>query len=91
MPQNNQTPIVEISNLDVFFNTTQGQLHAIRSTHWSVSQGETLVILGESGAGKSVSVHAVSGLLPSTAKISGSIKFDGEEILGSDEESLRKI
>jgi ABC-type dipeptide/oligopeptide/nickel transport system ATPase component len=91
MPQNNQTPIVEISNLDVFFNTTQGQLHAIRSTHWSVSQGETLVILGESGAGKSVSVHAVSGLLPSTAKISGSIKFDGEEILGSDEESLRKL
>jgi oligopeptide/dipeptide ABC transporter ATP-binding protein len=47
--------------------------------------------LGESGAGKSVSVHAVSGLLPSTAKISGSIKFDGEEILGSDEESLRKL
>jgi oligopeptide/dipeptide ABC transporter ATP-binding protein len=91
MPQNNQTPIVEVSNLDVFFNTTQGELHAIRSTNWSVSQGETLVILGESGAGKSVSVHAVSGLLPSTAKISGSIKFDGEEILGSDEESLRKL
>jgi len=91
MPQNNQTPIVEVSNLDVFFNTTQGQLHAIRSTSWSVSQGETLVILGESGAGKSVSVHAVSGLLPSTAKISGSIKFDGEQILGSDEESLRKL
>jgi oligopeptide/dipeptide ABC transporter ATP-binding protein len=91
MPQNNQTPIVEVSDLDVFFNTTQGELHAIRSTNWSVSQGETLVILGESGAGKSVSVHAVSGLLPSTAKISGSIKFDGEEILGSDEESLRKL
>jgi oligopeptide/dipeptide ABC transporter ATP-binding protein len=91
MPQNNQTPIVEVSNLDVFFNTTQEELHAIRSTNWSVSQGETLVILGESGAGKSVSVHAVSGLLPSTAKISGSIKFDGEEILGSDEESLRKL
>jgi oligopeptide/dipeptide ABC transporter ATP-binding protein len=77
--------------LDVFFNTTQGQLHAIRSTNWSVSQGETLVILGESGAGKSVSVHAVSGLLPSTAKITGSIKFEGEEILGSDEELLRKL
>jgi len=91
MPQNNQKPIVEVSDLDVFFNTTQGQLHAIRSTNWSVSQGETLVILGESGAGKSVSVHAVSGLLPITAKITGSIKFEGEEILGSDEESLRKL
>ena len=91
MPQNNQKPIVEVSDLDVFFNTTQGQLHAIRSTNWSVSQGETLVILGESGAGKSVSVHAVSGLLPSTAKITGSIKFEGEEILSSDEESLRKL
>ena len=91
MPQNNQKPIVEVSDLDVFFNTTQGQLHAIRSTNWSVSQGETLVILGESGAGKSVSVHAVSGLLPSTAKITGSIKFEGEEILGSDVESLRKL
>lgn len=91
MPQNNQKPIVEVSDLDVFFNTTQGQLHAIRSTNWSVSQGETLVILGESGAGKSVSVHAVSGLLPGTAKITGSINFEGEEILGSDEESLRKL
>jgi oligopeptide/dipeptide ABC transporter ATP-binding protein len=91
MPQNYQTAVVEVNDLDVFFNTTQGQLHAIRSTNWSVSQGETLVILGESGAGKSVSVHAVSGLLPSTAKITGSIKFEGEEILGSDEESLRKL
>lgn len=91
MSQNSQKPIVEVSDLDVSFNTTQGQLHAIRSTNWSVSQGETLVILGESGAGKSVSVHAVSGLLPSTAKITGSIKFEGEEILGSDEESLRKL
>lgn len=91
MSQNNQKPIVEVSDLDVFFNASQGQLHAIRSTNWSVSQGETLVILGESGAGKSVSVHAVSGLLPSTAKITGSIKFEGEEILGADEESLRKI
>jgi oligopeptide/dipeptide ABC transporter ATP-binding protein len=91
MPQDNQKPIVEVSDLDVFFNTSQGQLHAIRSTNWSVSQGETLVILGESGAGKSVSVHAVSGLLPSTAKITGSIKFEGEEILGANEEYLRKL
>jgi|LauGreSuBDMM15SN_2_FD.fasta_scaffold03564_4 peptide/nickel transport system ATP-binding protein len=91
MSQNSGKPIVEVSNLDVFFNTTQGKLHAIRSANWSVSQGETLVILGESGAGKSVSVHAATGLLPGTAEITGSIKFEGEEILGGSEETLRQL
>ena len=83
--------IVSIKNLDVVFATSAGPLQAIHSTTWHVAPGETFVILGESGAGKSVSVHAVSGLLPGTARISGSIEFEGEEILGADEESLRKL
>jgi len=84
-------PVVSVNSLDVVFNTSAGPLQAIHSTNWSVSPGETFVILGESGAGKSVSVHAVSGLLPHTAKITGSIKFEGEEILGASEDKLRKI
>ena len=83
--------IVSIKNLDVVFATSAGPLQAIHSTNWHVAPGETFVILGESGAGKSVSVHAVSGLLPGTARISGSIEFKGEEILGADEDSLRKL
>ena len=54
-------------------------------------KSQTILISGESGAGKSVSVHAVSGLLPSTARITGSIEFEGNEILGADQESLRKL
>ena len=84
-------PIVTVSDLDVSFNTAQGRLQAIYSTNWSVSPGETFVILGESGAGKSVSVHAVSGLLPNTASISGSINFEGKEMLGASQEELRKF
>ena len=83
--------VVSIKNLDVVFNTASGPLQAIHTTNWSVAPGETFVILGESGAGKSVSVHAVSGLLPSTARITGSIEFEGNEILGADQESLRKL
>jgi ABC-type microcin C transport system duplicated ATPase subunit YejF len=84
-------PVVAVSNLDVAFNTSKGRLQAIYSTNWSVAPGETFVILGESGAGKSVSVHAVSGLLPSNANISGSIYFDGKEMLGASQEELRKF
>jgi oligopeptide/dipeptide ABC transporter ATP-binding protein len=83
--------VVAVKNLDVVFSTASGPLQAIHSTNWSVAPGETFVILGESGAGKSVSVHAVSGLLPGTAKITGSIEFEGEEILGADQDSLRKL
>jgi len=83
--------VVAVKNLDVVFSTASGPLQAIHSTNWSVAPGETFVILGESGAGKSVSVHAVSGLLPGTATITGSIEFEGEEILGADQDSLRKL
>jgi oligopeptide/dipeptide ABC transporter ATP-binding protein len=87
----NVEPVVSVSNLDVVFNTSKGPLQAIHSTNWSVAPGETFVILGESGAGKSVSVHAVSGLLPNTAHVTGSIKFEGKEILGASQEELRKL
>lgn len=73
--------IVSIKNLDVVFATSAGPLQAIHSTNWHVAPGETFVILGESGAGKSVSVHAVSGLLPGTARISGSIEFEEKKFL----------
>jgi oligopeptide/dipeptide ABC transporter ATP-binding protein len=91
MAEKKLRPVVSVDNLDVVFNTASGPMQAIFSTNWTVSPGETFVILGESGAGKSVSVHTVSGLLPNTAKISGSIKFEGEEILGATEEKLRKL
>lgn len=83
--------VVSVKNLDVVFSTSNGPLQAIHATNWSVAPGETFVILGESGAGKSVSVHAVSGLLPGTARVTGSIEFEGQEILGADQESLRKL
>jgi oligopeptide/dipeptide ABC transporter ATP-binding protein len=58
---------------------------------YSVAPGRTLAIVGESGSGKTVSSRALMGLLPETARVSGSVRFRGEEILGRPEPELRRL
>ena len=65
-------------------------LQAVRGTSWTVGRGETVVVLGESGSGKSVSSHAVAGLLPGNAEVGGSIKLRGEQLVGISAKRWRK-
>jgi peptide/nickel transport system ATP-binding protein len=57
--------------------------HAVRGLSFTVDKGEVLALVGESGAGKSLTMQAVIGLLPPEAKVSGSIRFDGRELAGA--------
>jgi oligopeptide/dipeptide ABC transporter ATP-binding protein len=84
-------PLLEVSGLEVAFQTEEGRLQAVRGTSWTVGRGETVVVLGESGSGKSVSAHAVAGLLPGNAEIGGSIKLRGEELVGVPKKRWREI
>jgi oligopeptide/dipeptide ABC transporter ATP-binding protein len=75
----------------VTFPTADGDVHAVRGVDYTLRRGEVLGIVGESGSGKSVSSLAVMGLLPKTARIKGSITFQGEELLGLSERRLMKV
>ncbi len=76
--------ILEVEDLAVEFTTYGGTVKAVRGVSFSVSRGETLAIVGESGCGKSVSVQSVMGLIPMPpGKItSGRARLKGQNILG---------
>ena len=59
------------------FPTKDGTVHAVRGVDLSLVAGEVLGIVGESGSGKSVTALATMGLLPKSAKVRGSIRFEG--------------
>ena len=86
-------PLLEVSDLQVEFNSRQGRVTAVRGLTYTINEGQSMALVGESGSGKSVSALAILGLLPKkTAKItSGSIKFRGEELIGASEKSMRNL
>ena len=91
----NQNPsaLLQIDNLQVTFSVLRGKkslsIHAVRGVSFTLEKGEVLGIVGESGSGKSVSTQAIPGLLPASAAVSGSILFEGENILGLSTKELR--
>jgi oligopeptide/dipeptide ABC transporter ATP-binding protein len=83
------TPLIEVKDLKVRFTQNGRTVRAVDGVNYSLQPGRTLAIIGESGSGKTVSSRAIMGLLPSTARISGSAKFEGVELLGMSEKDLR--
>ena len=84
-------PVLEIQGLEVDFPTKDGVVHAVRGIDISLTQGEVLGVVGESGSGKSVTALATMGLLPKSADVRGSIRFQGRELLGLKEKDLAKM
>jgi oligopeptide/dipeptide ABC transporter ATP-binding protein len=91
VPETAEAKILEVENLTVEFPTDDGVVRAVRGVSWTLGVGETLGIVGESGSGKSVTSLAVMGLLPATARISGSARFAGRELFGLSENALSEI
>ncbi|MCQ1985189.1 ABC transporter ATP-binding protein [Arthrobacter sp. zg-Y844] len=86
------SPLLEVSNLAVNFRTMDGEVPAVRNAGFSLPAGKTLAIVGESGSGKSTTAMAVIGLLPGNGTVaSGSIRFDGQELVGLPESKMRAI
>ncbi len=85
-------PLLEIRNLKVSFDTSAGEFIAVKGIDLSIEPREVLAIVGESGSGKSVSMLAVMGLLPKTAKVTAdSMTFNGQDLLAITPEQRRKI
>jgi ABC-type dipeptide/oligopeptide/nickel transport system, ATPase component len=74
-------PLLSIQNLQVRFNTPENVVEAVCGVDLHLAAGETLAVVGESGAGKSQLFHAVMGLLPRNAQASGHVQFAGTELL----------
>jgi peptide/nickel transport system ATP-binding protein len=85
------TALLEITNLDVRFDTADGEVHAVKNASLTINEGECLGIVGESGSGKSQLFLAAFGLLAGNGKVTGSVKYRGEEILGASPGRLNAI
>jgi oligopeptide/dipeptide ABC transporter ATP-binding protein len=82
--------LLDVRDLSVTFPTDRGTAHVVRGLSYRVNHAETLAIIGESGSGKTVSSRAVLGLLPPAAKVTGSIRLNGRELIGLPEREMRR-
>jgi peptide/nickel transport system ATP-binding protein len=84
--------LLEVENLQTHFRTPDGVNRAVDGVSFSVGQGETLAIVGESGCGKSVTANSILRLIPEPpGRIAGSIRFEGTDLLRLDEAAMRDI
>ena len=78
----NANPLLQVEDLRVSLPTARGWAHALRGVSWRMERGQTVGLIGESGSGKSLTALALMGLLPERARVSGSITFKGQELVG---------
>lgn len=84
-------PLLDVQNLRVSLNTPRGPAEALRGVSFQLARGQTLGLIGESGCGKSITALALMGLLPEGAAVSGSLRFDGRELLGLPEDDWCRL
>ena len=84
--------LLEVNDLHTSFYTPAGEVKAVNGVSFTLDRGKVLGIVGESGSGKSVTAYSIMQILEKTGKIvSGSVKFDGQELVGIGEEGMKKI
>lgn len=86
------TPLLKVRDLCTSFFTPAGEVKAVNGVSFNLERGKVLGIVGESGSGKSVTAYSIMQILASTGKIvSGSIQFDGQELVNAGEKVMKTI
>lgn len=83
--------VLSVRGLRVSFASEAGTVHAVRGVNFDLKRGKTLGIVGESGSGKSVTSMSIMGLLDSNSKVTGSIRYNGEELLTKSDQEMSAI
>src|SRR5205807_1857858 len=84
--------LLEVRDLATHFDTKAGLLKAVDGVSFTLARGEVMGLVGESGSGKSVTGFSIIGLVEHPGRIvAGSIKLDGEELIGQDPERQRAM
>jgi peptide/nickel transport system ATP-binding protein len=84
-------PLLEVNDLSVELQTHRGPAYAVRNASFALERGESIGLIGESGCGKSITVMALMGLLPENARVTGSIVFEGQQLVGKSEREMCKL
>ncbi len=83
--------VLEVKGLRVAFRQDGERIEAVKGVSFTVDRGETVALVGESGSGKSVTALSTVSLLPGSAEVSGSVTYDGQEMVGASDKLLRKV
>ena len=83
--------VLDVRDLGVHFHQDGRVIDAVRGVSFSVGKGETVALVGESGSGKSVTALATVSLLPDSALVTGSVRYNGAEMVGAAEPDLRRV
>ncbi len=83
--------LLDVQDLRVTLQTAVGPADALRGVSFSLARGGTLGLIGESGCGKSITALALMGLLPDGARVSGSIRLNGQELTALDEAAMCRL
>ncbi len=87
-----ETPVLKVEDLAVAYKIRGGEIEAVQNVSFEIGRGESQGIVGESGCGKSTMAWAVLNFLGSNGYVKrGSIKFQGQELVGKEGEELRKL
>src|SRR4051812_7281200 len=84
-------PIIEVERLSVVFRRDGREVRAVSELSFSLTRGEVLGIIGESGSGKSVTLRALIKLLPPQARVEGAVRFDGQDVAAMRPAELRRL
>ena len=85
------TALLSVRDLNIRFRSEDGENHAVKGVSFDIKRGETIALVGESGSGKSVTALSTVKLLPESAAVTGSVTYEGQEMIDASQSTLRAV